>query len=286
MSDSRLFTRRTLMMLGAALTPTLARVQTPSSTAPLSATALADAWRSGFAGPLGRAIAWWYAGTLYAHVDGLREFPVLTLNTIMTGRTSVSAGATVLDWHTVGYFSDLDSGEPASHWDNIFTGRRQPVPSRFIEGPGQYRLSATGAELSLTAANVRTNRSTLTGSMTADGLMLTQIEGTLQGLPRLDGALPPLDSPDITERQSRLQLVIARDTSSQSMPSSAARGFFNQVYDALPPWLGFGDRLGSALSKGVARRARAGEVVNPAVWSALRRLHGTAFMDDHRPPLR
>ena len=109
-------------------------------------------------------------------------------------------------------------------------------------------------------------------------LLLTQIEGTLQGLPTLDGTLPPLDSPLVTERQTRLQLVAPRDHIRSRQESLVdVRGFLNHVYDALPDWLGFGDRLGSVLSRGVVRKAAFGHVVDPVVWGTLQRLFPDVF---------
>lgn len=299
----KLLNRRTLFKAGIASAPLLARAAQPApppqpqqqqpqsqptnvaaSAAPAGASpvaaglapaALVDAWRRGFAAARGGTSVCWYAGTLYAHVDGLREFPILALNAMMWCKTSTLADAIVVDWRTFGYFSDLQSGTPASHWDNVFTGRRQAVPRRFAEGPGRYRLSTHDATLALSASQVRVNRVNLTGSNTADGLMLTQIEGTLQGLPRLDGTLPPLGSSDITERQTRLQWVTP-----PAQPLAGVSGFFNHVYDALPPWLGFGERLGSALSKGVMRKTAAEVTVNRAVLSQIHRLFGAAVLRD------
>ncbi len=274
--------RRSLVKLGLATAPLRSRAATAASTssAGLAAEALVDAWRRGFAPAPGDACAWWYAGTLYAHVDGLREFTVLVLNSIMLCRATEFADAIVVERRNFGYFSDLDSGAPTTHWHNVFTGVRQAVPPRYDEGPGHYRLSKRDATLTLSADRIRGNRMNLTGSDTADGLMLTQIEGTLQGLPRLDGTLPPLDSPEVTERQTRLQWVMPQSSASRAPPgaSDVGSGFFNHVYDALPPWLGFGGRLGSALAKGVMRKAGVDEVVNPAVRSRIHHLFGAALL--------
>jgi hypothetical protein len=288
----KLMNRRSVVKAGLAGMPLLVRAAPPqppaanvtaaaasaTSTGGLAPAALVNAWSRGFAAAPGTACAWWSAGTLYSHVDGLREFPVLMLNAIMLCRTTQLADALVVDWRTFGYFSDLDSGAPATHWDNVFTGTRQSVPPRFGEGPGRYRLSTHDATLTLNADRVRSNHINLTGADTADGFMLTQIEGTLQGLPRLDGTLPPLDSPAVTERQTRLQWVMPRASESRlpAVPPGplSGSGFFNHVYDALPSWLGFGERLGSALSKGVMRRAGVDEVVNPVVRSRIDYLFG------------
>jgi hypothetical protein len=237
-------------------------------------------WQRLFSAATGASFAWWYAGTVYAHVDGLREFPIVTFHAVVVCRAGRDRGAATVDWRTFGFFGDLERGGHASSWDNPFTAARCAIPPRFSEGPGQYRLEHNGDSptLSMQAHNVRVNRCSVSSTV-AEGLVsLTQIEGTLQGLPQLNGTLPALDSPRITERQTRLQLVARVDALADPVARPPTiRGFFNHVYDALPDWLGFGDRLGSALSKGVMRKASLGEIVDRATWEQLRRVHPEAF---------
>ncbi len=240
---------------------------------------VANLWRRLFTGPLGETICWWYQGTLYAHVDRLREFPVVGLHAIMVARASEQGNGLALDYRTIGCFSDLDSGEPVRRWRNPFTNRVEDIPPFFIEGPGRYVMtpSVEGVALTLTAAQTRTNRIVATMETSGERVMLTQIEGTLQGFPALDGKLPPLDSPAVTERQTRIQLITQRAALAKAEPVADVRGFFSHVYDALPPWLGFGEALGSGLSKGQMRKARTDEIVNRAVWAYLKRQVPSAF---------
>jgi hypothetical protein len=127
-------------------------------------------------------------------------------------------------------------------------------------------------------SRVRANRTLLTGAVAEGRLVLTQVEGTLQGFPGQDGELPALDTPTVTERQTRFQFVAPESVVGASDGGwHDARGFCNHVYDALPEWFGFGDRLGSALSKGVLRKARGDAPVDPAGWRQLRRLFPDAF---------
>lgn len=137
--------------------------------------------------------------------------------------------------------------------------------------------ASEGVALTLTAAQARTNRVVATMETSGERVMLTQIEGTLQGFPALDGKLPPIDSAAVTERQTRIQLIAQRAALAKPGPVSDVRGFFSHVYDALPPWLGFGEALGSGLSKGQMRKTRAEEIVNRAAWAYLKRQVPSAF---------
>lgn len=271
-------TRRALLAMGAAMPLVIGATRGAQAASPLPAPApgapddVARLWRELFAGPADALACWWSSGTLYAHVDRLREFPVAGLRSIMVLRTSAQGAATVADFRTIGFFTDLDSGQPTDRWYNVFTDRVQQLPPFFIEGPGRYGMTPAsgGPALTLDAARTRTNRILATGESAGDRLTLTQIEGTLQGFPRLDGTLPPLDDPAVTERQSRFQFITRRRApAADPAPDAGTRGFFNHVYDALPPWLGFGDTLGSGLSKGQMRKASAGDRIDQGTWGYL-----------------
>jgi len=267
-------TRRSLLALGAAL-PLVAAVDP----APVDSARL---WRTLFAGPIGETFAWWYQGTTSSHVDRLREFPVAGFHAITIARTSVTGSGLAVDFRTIGFFSDLDSGLPTDRWHNVFTDQTQTIPAFFVEGPGRYTMTpgADGMTLTLAAAATRTNRAIATGEVNATRAMLTQIEGTLQGFPRLDGSLPALGSPGITERQTRLQIIAPRGPALGDAPVLEARGFFSFVYDALPEWMGFGETLGSGFHKGQMRKTGASTVVDRVAWDYLRHHVPSAFSGD------
>lgn len=269
-------TRRTLLAMGATLPIALSTMPVGAQAGPI--VDVAALWRGFFAGPTDALACWWSSGTLYAHVDRLREFPVAGVRSIMILRTLTQAGSVALDFRTIGFFTDLDTGKPADRWYNAFTDRIQDLPSFFVEGPGRYDMAPGpyGPALTLTSANTRTNRILATGEASGERLILTQIEGTLQGFPGLDGALPPLDSPAVTERQTRIQIIARRGAPN----GSRARGFFSHVYDALPPWLGFGDTLGSGLSKGQMRKAGPVDRVDAQAWAYLKAHVTDAFARD------
>lgn len=268
-------TRRSLLVLGAALPFITAATDTP-------AIDTARLWRILFAGPVGETFAWWYQGTMSAHVDRLREFPVAGFHAIMIARTTATSTGLAVDFRTIGCFSDLDTGLPTERWRNVFTDRTETIPAFFVEGPGRYTMapSTDGMTLALTAAATRTNRAIVTAELNDARATLTQIEGTLQGFPRRNGTLPALGNPGITERQTRLQIIAPRATALGDRPVPEARGFFSFVYDALPDWMGFGETLGSGLHKGQMRKAAASTVVDRVTWDYLRHHVPSAFAGD------
>ena len=271
--------RRQILALGAALPLLAAPARAAVSETPVDAGLL---WRNLFADGPGQTFAWWFQGTMSAHVDRLREFPVAGLHAIMIARASVVSGGLAVDFRTIGCFSDLDSGQPTANWHNVFTDTAQDIPAFYAEGPGRYVLlpGADGPSLSLSSAATRTNRAVATGEIVHDRATLTQIEGTLQGFPQLGGALPAIGSPTITERQTRLQIIAPRGLATGPIPVAEARGFFSHVYDALPDWMGFGETLGSGLSKGQMRKADATTIVDATVWAYLKHHVPSAFAGD------
>ncbi len=271
--------RRQILALGAALPLLASPARAAVSEAPVDVALL---WRNLFADVPGKTFAWWFQGTMFAHVDRLREFPVVGLHAIMIARTSVSTSGLAVDFRTIGCFCDLDSGLPTAKWQNVFTDALQDVPAFYTEGPGRYVLAPGGGgpSLSLSSAATRTNRAVTTGEIVRDRATLTQIEGTLQGFPQLSGTLPAIGSPTITERQTRLQIIAPRGLATGQNPVAHARGFFSHVYDALPDWMGFGETLGSGLSKGQMRKADATTVVDATVWAYLKTHVPSAFSGD------
>lgn len=269
-------TRRNVIAMGAALPTIMSSISARAQAMP--AANVAALWRALFTGPSDTLACWWSSGTLYAHVDRLREFPVAGVRSIMLLRSVAQGDGIVADTRTIGFFTDLDTGKPTARWHNIFTDRVQDLPPVFVEGPGRYGMTpgAGGPVLTLTAANMRTNRILATGEASGDRLILTQIEGTLQGFPGLDGTLPPLGSAAMTERQTRWQIIARRD----ALAGTSTRGFFSHVYDALPPWLGFGDALGSGLSKGQMVRAGAADRIDAQAWAYLKSHVPDAFHGD------
>jgi hypothetical protein len=269
--------RELLLSLPAALIAAPAR----AADGPISSASLLKLWQRSFASSTAETFCWWGSGVMFAHVDGLREFPVLGLHTLTVGHMT----ADTMQWRTLGFFTDLASARPATSWYNVFTDRREPVPQRFTEGPGSYRAQLTneGIALHMEAAHVRINRVVLTGVVAEQRLELTQVESTLQGLPALDGELPALDSPEVTERQSRLQwfLPVSEQAASELTDSTAQtlwpKGYYNRVYDSMPLWLGFGERLGNVVIKGQLHKTPGGRAGDTPLAKQFRKLFSAAW---------
>lgn len=187
-------------------------------------------------------------------------------------------------WRQFGYYRDILTGDVAKTWSNPFLGKSFPLPRAFSEGPDQYRLKrkdAAAAALALTPSHARVINVALTGQAAEGHVTVTQTETKIAGFPAPDGSPTPHTSPSATGVQRVIQLVAdqgaVEDPKTTSVPAS---GFFSMNYDSLPPWMGFGDRYGAALVKGVLFKTAPGDKPNPAAWRRLKALHPDAFQGE------
>jgi hypothetical protein len=297
MQESRVLNRRDLFTTGLALLPlATAHAQAPAQTPAVDTAAgtmaaiatannTADAlavMRAMVAPAVGNSCAWWYFGTLSVHVDGLREFPIALVESVRLYRNdSLNDDELVLSWVEIGCLRDLASGAVASHWFNPYTDRSLPLPPSLIQGPGRYRIARTGAAVavSLDESKATVNKLNLGAQLGKGRTVLTLSETKIRSFPTLTGAqLPPdVTLMDVTQDRTVSSYIGAADAATRTAGAMAATGYYSTVYDDLPSWLGFGERLGGAFVKGVMHRAKPAERVNTATWKALQRLHPGYF---------
>ncbi len=243
-----------------------------------------DAYAKVLASRAGGAACWWFSGLMFAHVDGLREFAVLAEHSLLVCVAEARQGSMTYTWRQIGYYEDLFTGQVARTWDNPFLGRAVSLPPIFSEGPKHYTLNPRpplGATLTLDYDKVRVIALGLTGNVVEGRVVLAQTETKIQGFPGPDGRLPAVNSPGVTGVQTVMSFVAAQSAvEDPARASVSATGFYNSVYDSLPAWMGFGDRYGSALSKGLMLKAALDARPDPAVWSRLKQLHPRTFKGD------
>jgi hypothetical protein len=277
--------RRALTMAGAALLAMAGRVSA-QTVAPAAAERIDiyDAYPKTWASRDGGAWSWWLSGVMFAHVDGLREFTVLEERSLMIVRAERQAGGMSFARRQIGYYQDPFTGKVATGWDNPFLGRTQPLQPRFSEGPRRYLLTPrppAGASLTLDDARARTIAMGVTAHAQEGHIALTQSETTVQGFPDAQGRPPPLGAPGATGLQTVLSLLAPQPAVLDPAVSAApASGFYTRVWDSLPGWMGFGERYGSALSKGLMRKMRLGEAPDPDALRRLQALFPDAFRGD------
>jgi hypothetical protein len=186
-----------------------------------------------------------------------------------------------IDWEEIGCFRDLATGQVASSWFNPFTAATLPLPRSFSQGAATYtfKRAPEGATVQLEESLARVTKSGVTAQLTKGRLVLTLSETKIRSFPKLDGGRQPPDIAllDVTQDRTVISLIGAADAASMPTGSAAAAGLYSTVYDDLPSWLGFGDRLGGCLARGIMRRAALTERVNAATWRALQQLHPRYF---------
>jgi hypothetical protein len=278
--------RRVLLQAGMLVLPLAAgRARAQPASAAASAAGAVDAlaaMRAMVMPAVNEACAWWFFGTLSAHVDGLREFPIALVESVRLCRSDVVGGDELkLSWVEIGCLRDLYSGAVASSWFNPFGNQSLPLPRSFIQGPGTYSISRAsgGVAVMLDESMARVSRLSLTAQLSKGRMVLTLSETKIRSFPTLDGGrqAPDIALPDVTQDRTVCSFIGDADVVTRAPGQGAATGFYSTVYDDLPSWLGFGERLGGAIAKGVMRRAALGERVNPVTWKTLQKLHPHYF---------
>jgi hypothetical protein len=230
----------------------------------------------------GPGCAWWFFGTLSVHVDGLREFPIALVESVRLCRSEVlSDDVLVCSWSEIGCYRDLVTGAIATGWLNPYTSQLQPLPHGFVQGPGTWRVARTDGSVVVTLeeAMARVTKATLTAQLNKGRTVLTLSETKIRSFPTLDGGRQPPDvaMADVTQDRTVCSFIGDADVAARPAGHGAASSYYSAVYDDVPSWLGFGERLGGAFAKGVLRRAALDERVNPTSWKSLQQLHPAYF---------
>jgi hypothetical protein len=230
-------------------------------------------YRRFFGTPQDGEVAWWYLGTTMVDVVPFTLLPIIQAETLMVYRTeTVDRDTYKIHWREVGYFRDPASGKVADQWVNPITGATIIPPRMFEEGPACFTVTRTGegVAISLVQANASAPRVELTGGTHNGRVFLKQIERKVRGFPNPDGSLPPPGSDRTTEAVSTLTPYA--DIAAVDADHEDWRGFqgaYSFELPLLPPWMGFGDRTGRTLVRGLMQKARIDERFNPVAWDRL-----------------
>jgi hypothetical protein len=122
-------------------------------------------------------------------------------------------------------------------------------------------------------------KATLTAQLNKGRTVLTLSETKIRSFPSLDGGRQPPDVslPDVTQDRMVCSFIGDAGVAARVAGQGAAGAYYSTVYDDVPSWLGFGERLGGAFAKGVMRRAAPDERVNAVSWKSLQQLHPEYF---------
>ncbi len=186
-----------------------------------------------------------------------------------------------IHWREIGYFRDPLTGEIAESWINPITGQNVRCSQVFEEGPGCTTVTATpeGIDISL-AQPFAIVRSVDTAISVADGqISLAQTERKQRGYPQEDGSLPEPGAEGTSEGVTVLSIFGNRNEVNDDTKNwVASSGSYEFGLSTLPPWMGFGDRVGRTTVRGVLRKAAIDEPTNLVAWTRLQTLFPNYFI--------
>jgi len=229
-----------------------------------------DIYRRMFAAPGDGLAAYWYFGTMSVQVEDYPMIPVITAETIMVYKTTtLSPDSFTLDWWEIGVMRDPVTGEIAESWTNPITGAVIPSPRKFEEGPATFTVTAAGdgLKMELVQAHAKVIGVDVEIRERDGRIFLNQIEQKYRGFPRPDGTFP--EPGELGSVKARTQLSV---WASREELETSAYPFSSGAYEFeldLPPWMGFGDRQGTCITRGIMRKADMNAVTNPIAWSRL-----------------
>lgn len=243
-------------------------------------------YRRMFGTPEDGLAAYWYLGTMSVQVEDLPTIPVVAAETVMVYRTrTLSDTVFKMDWWEIGVMRDPVTGEIPVAWTNPITGAVIPAPRKFEEGPAGFTVTADGDRLHVELVQAHAKILGVEVEMTkADGrVFLKQVETKYRGFPRPDGSFP--EPGEVGSVRARTQLSIWADLDELSTsPYPFSSGAYDFELD-LPPWMGFGDRKGVCLTRGVMRKADMNDPINPIAWARLKEEFPDRFEGDELRPV-
>ena len=244
-----------------------------------------DTYRRMFATPTDGLAAYWYFGTMFVQVEDLPELPVITAETLMVYKTSTPEPDTlVMDWWEIGVMRDPVTGEIAEHWVNPITGATIPTPRKFEEGPAGFvvRPQGDGLKIELVQAHAKVIGVETTITESDGRVFLDQVERKYRGFPRPDGTFPEPGEPGSFEARTQLSIWADRaELESSAYPFSSGSYSFSL---GLPPWMGFGDRAGACITRGIMRKAPMNDPLNGIAWARLKAEYPGRFDGDAVAP--
>jgi hypothetical protein len=243
-------------------------------------------YRRMFATPADGLAAYWYFGTMSVQVEDLPVLPVITAETLMVYKArSVSETELVMDWWEIGVMRDPVTGEIAREWVNPITGAVIKTPRKFEEGPAGFTVRQVGHALEIELVQAHAKIIGVDTTITESGgrIFLNQVERKYRGFPRPDGSFP--EPGEVGSFEARTQLSIWAD---KAEIEASDYPFSSGCYDfelGLPPWMGFGDRQGRCLTRGIMRKAAMNDPLNPIAWARLKAEYPERFEGDEVRPV-
>ena len=257
----------------------------PSAAAPLPAAEAMIAYRKILASTREEDVVCWYLGTMMLRPEGEPEIPVFQAETIMVYRADdkYESGFRVR-WTEVGLFRDPVTGRPMHSWTNPLTGKTTPMNQTFRDGPGEYRIAAAGSGVAVTLIQTGATVDGVDCAMTVEGdrVKWQQVERKIRdvkpGMSKDDVAKLPRAVTTLTLWSS------AAEIGDPTIASAAASGSYSFETAGLPTYFGQPDRTGSAIVRGIMRKAPAREALNANGWDIMKAAYPDFFGRDGVAP--
>jgi hypothetical protein len=228
-------------------------------------------------------VVWWYCGMVTSSREGVGPVPLTQAETIMVYRTRDSADDTfTIDWNEVGYFRDINTGERLQGWFNPFSGRTEPYPKSFVDGPARFTVTRQGEGIAvhLVQNSARIDGVTVTPSLNPDSIGLVQRETKTRTFHRPDGTLPGLDSPDATAIETVLSIWSDR----KSVEDTAQRNVASHGFYSSGSSKAGGGSWASTQVQGTMFKGATDQRINPVAWDRLRETFPAFFKGDRIAP--
>jgi hypothetical protein len=232
-----------------------------------------QAYRRMVATPDDSSVDWWYAGWTFVEIDGHPEIPLMSVTAIMSYRTeTLDARRFRIHWSEIGIFRDPATGEAPREWVNPVTGKRIAPPRQFEEGPGAYIVSAAGASVALELLQPHAHVHALGARMREESgrIYVNQVERKWRGFPLADGSLPAPGSAAGFEAVTQLSFFAsAADSRGTGNAFVPCQGTYLFTLSGVPGWMGFGERAGRTITRGVITKAPPGVPLDPVSYRRL-----------------
>ncbi len=245
-----------------------------------------DIYRRMFSMPKDGLAAYWYLGAMSVAVEPYPVIPVLQVETLMIYKTTTLSPVQFrMDWWEIGVMRDPVTGEIPQVWTNPITGAKISPPKSFEEGPASFTVTqvGNGLKVDLVQAHAQILGVEVQIEHVQDRVFMRQTERKIRGFPRPDGSLPNPGEPGSVQAQTQLAVwADATALEADDYPFSSGAYEFKL---GVPDWMGFGDRPGVCLTRGVMTKAAMNETLNPTAWVRLQQIFPQRFEGDEVRPV-
>ncbi len=225
-------------------------------------------------------LAYYYEGPVYGCLEDGSLQPLFSYHSLLRySVTPLGKDTWQTTYRDAGYYGDLDSGAPLTHFKNPYNGRTVE-PLAFVEGPGISSTSPTEAIWG-SGSHAAVTKRIFHSPFRIMGDTVWMEYDIVAALPNpLSPARWPLASTGTTLPISSITLfrgsrAALEDPAVRSVPDTQ---FFDHSILPWMPWMLMGDRPGSLLYSGSGKKIVSFSEIPDARLAVLKRLHPEHFL--------